>query len=119
MWAFTILVAATGLALGFRFNVFLLGLLLLLATARIVAICIWGADTPGVVAMHLLVTLASVQISYLIGCLIAAQFPKRASRMQTRSLRRLSARGDALTVERGRGSAGYSERLFGRPGGSV
>jgi hypothetical protein len=95
MFVITILVAATGLALGLRFNVFVLGLLLLLATTSIFTIGIWSGGSPPVVALHLLTTLASVQISYLIGCLIAAQFPTRAkttsSRMQTRYLRRLSA----------------------------
>jgi uncharacterized protein (DUF2237 family) len=59
------------------------------------AIGIWGGGNPLIVTLNLLATLASVQISYLIGCLIAAQFPARAQttsrRMQTRYLRRLSA----------------------------
>jgi hypothetical protein len=95
MLTITILIAATGLALGLRFNVFVLGLLLLLAITSIFAIGIWSGGNPGVIALHLLATLASVQICYLIGCLIAAQLPTRAkttsSRMQTRYLRRLSA----------------------------
>ncbi len=78
MLAITILVAATGLALGLRFNVFVLGLLLLLATTSIFPIGIWSGGNAGVIALHLLPMLASVQISYLIGCLIAAQFPTRA-----------------------------------------
>jgi hypothetical protein len=78
MLAVTILVAATGLVLGLRFNVFVLALMLLLATTSIFAIGIWGGGNPLVVALNLLATLASVQISYLIGCLIAAQFPTRA-----------------------------------------
>ena len=94
MSAITILVAATGLALGLRFNVFVLVLLLLLAITSIFAIGIWSGGNARVIALHLLATLASVQISYLIGCLIAAQFPTRAkttsSRMQTRYLRRFS-----------------------------
>jgi membrane protein DedA with SNARE-associated domain len=57
---------------------FVLGLLLLLATTGIFAIGIWSGGNPGVIALHLLAMLASVQISYLIGCLIAAQFPMRA-----------------------------------------
>jgi len=95
MLAMTILVAAIGLALGLRFNAFVLGLLLLLAITSTFAIGIWSGGNPRVIALYLLATLASVQISYLIGCLIAAQFPARAktttSRMQTRYLRRLSA----------------------------
>jgi hypothetical protein len=62
MLAFTVLLAATGLALGLRFNVFVLALLLLLATTSIFAIGIWGGGNPLVVALNLLVTLASVQI---------------------------------------------------------
>ena len=95
MLAITVLLAATGLALGLRFNVFVLALLLLLATTSIFAIGIWSGGNPLVIALNLLATLASVQISYLIGCLIAAQFPTQAktttSRMPTRYLRRLSA----------------------------
>ena len=95
MLAITVLLAATGLALGLRFNAFVLALLLLLATTSIFAIGIWGGGNSLVVALNFLATLASVQISYLIGCLIAAQLPARAqttsSRMQTRYLRKLSA----------------------------
>ena len=96
MLAITVLAAATGLILGLRFNVFVLGLLLLAATAGIFTAVIWSGGNLGVVALHLLATLASVQISYLIGCLIAAQFPARSKspsrQMQTRYLRRFSAR---------------------------
>ena len=95
MLAITVFLAATGLALGLRFSVFVLALLLLLATTSIFAIGIWGGGNPLVVALNLLATLASVQISYLIGCLIAAQLPTQAktttSRMPTRYLRKLSA----------------------------
>jgi hypothetical protein len=96
MLAITLLVAATGLVLGLRFNVFVLGLLLLATTAGTFTVAIWSGGNLRVVALHLLATLASVQISYLIGCLIAAQFPARSkplsSPMQTRYLRRFSAR---------------------------
>ena len=95
MLAITILVAAIGLALGLRFNVFVLGLLLLLATTSIFSISIWSSGNVGAIALRLLAMLASVQLSYLIGCLISAQFPTRAkttsSRMQTGYRRRLSA----------------------------
>jgi hypothetical protein len=96
MLAITILVAATGLVLGLRFNVFVLGLLLLLGITSIFTIGIWSGGNLGVVALHALAMLASVQISYLIGFLIAAQITARAkptsSRMQSRSLRRFSER---------------------------
>jgi hypothetical protein len=98
MLAITLLVAATGLVLGLRFNVLVLGLLLLATTAGTFTVAIWSGGNLPVVALHLLATLASVQISYLIGCLIAAQFPARSnplsSRLQTRYLRRLSARAE-------------------------
>ena len=96
MSAITILVAATGLVLGLRFNAFVLGLLLLLGVASILTIGIWSGGNLGVVALHMLVMVASVQISYFIGFLIAAQITPRAaqtsSRMQSRSLRRFSER---------------------------
>lgn len=91
MLAITILIAATGLVLGLRFNVFVLGLLLLLGITSIFTIGSWSGDNLGVAALHLLAMLASLQISYLIGFLIAAQVTARAeptsSRMQCRSLR--------------------------------
>jgi hypothetical protein len=94
MSAITILVAATGLVLGLRFNAFVLGLLLLLGVASVLTIGIWSDGNLGVVALHLLATLASVQISYLIGFLIAAQITARtaptSSPMESRSLRRFS-----------------------------
>ena len=96
MSAITILVATAGLVLGLRFNAFVLGLLLLLGVASILTIGIWSGGNLGVVALHMLAMLASVQISYLIGFLIAAQITPRAaqtsSRMQSRSLRRFSER---------------------------
>ena len=97
MLVITLLVAATGLLFGLRFNAVVLGLLLLVAVASIFAISIWSGGNVTVAALLLLATLASGQIGYLIGCLIAAQFPLQAetpssSRMQTRYSRRLSAR---------------------------
>ena len=95
MSAITILVAATGLVLGLRFNAFVLGLLLLLGVTSIFTIGIWSGGNLGVVVLHVLAMLASVQISYLIGFLIAAQITARAtptlSRVQSRSLRGFSA----------------------------
>ena len=91
-----LLVAVTALILGLRFNGFVLGLLILLATTSISEIAIGNGGKPGVVALQLLAMLASVQISYLTGCLIGAQITARAkptsSRMQSPSLRRLSER---------------------------
>jgi hypothetical protein len=79
MSAITILVAATGLVLGLRFNAFVLGLLLLLGITSIFTIGIWSGGNLGVVALHVLAMLASVQISYLIGFLIAAQITARTT----------------------------------------
>jgi hypothetical protein len=64
MLAITILIAATGLVLGLRFNVFVLGLLLLLGITSIFTIGSWSGDNLGVAALHLLAMLASLQISY-------------------------------------------------------
>jgi hypothetical protein len=80
--------AAAGLALGLRFGVTTLALLIL-ATAIIFTAGVWGGGSRLVVAFQLLATLASVQISYLFGCLLAAHLPARAKmpcdRVQTRS----------------------------------
>jgi hypothetical protein len=73
-----LLVAVTALILGLRFSGFVLGLLILLVTTSILVIAIWNGGKPGVVALQLLAMLASVQISYLIGCLIGAQITARA-----------------------------------------
>jgi hypothetical protein len=102
MLAITVLlVAVTALLLGLRFSGFVLGLLILLVTTSILVIAIWNGGKPGVVALQLLAMLASVQISYLIGCLIGAQITARAkptsSRVQSRPLHRLSERGDTLS----------------------
>ena len=80
--------AAAGLALGLRFGVITLALLIL-GTAIIFTAGVWGGGSRLVVAFQLLATLASVQISYLFGCLLAAHLPARAKtqgdRVQTRS----------------------------------
>ena len=65
--AIAILVAATGLVLGLRFNALVLGLLLLVAAASFFAISIWSGGNAPVVALLLLAMLASGQIGYLIG----------------------------------------------------
>ena len=75
----TIVVAAAGLVVGLRFDVFVLALLLSGAAASVFAIGVWSGDNALVVALQLLATFASVQIGYLIGCLIAAQFPARVT----------------------------------------
>jgi hypothetical protein len=94
--AIILFVAGTGLVLGLRFNVFVLSVLLLLVTASIFVIAVWSTISPIVFALHLLATLASFQIGFLVGCVISAQLPAPtktlANRMQTRYSRKLSAR---------------------------
>ena len=75
MLTVTIVVAAAGLVVGLRFNVFVFALLLSGAAASVFAIGVWSGDNALVVALQLLATFASVQI----GCLIAAQFPARVT----------------------------------------
>ena len=86
MSAVTILVAATGLVLGLRFNAFVLGLLLLPGVANIFTTGIWSGGNLAAVALHVLAMLASVQISYLIGYLIAAQITARATPTSSRMI---------------------------------
>jgi hypothetical protein len=73
-----VLVAVTALILGLRFNGFVLGVLILLATTSIFVIAIWNGGRPGLVALQLLAFLAAVQISCFIGCLMRAQITARA-----------------------------------------
>jgi hypothetical protein len=93
MLAITVLVAAAGLALGLRFNVFVLALLLIVAIIGVSAIGVWGGSSLLVVALRVSATLACLQIGYLIGSLIAAQLPARViNRTQTQYVRRLAVR---------------------------
>ena len=69
--------AAAGLTLGLRFSVVTLALLIL-AIAIIFTAGFWGGSSRLVVAFQLLVTLSFVQISYLLGSLLAAHLPARA-----------------------------------------
>ena len=93
MVAMGVLVTAMALVLGLRFSVNTL-VLLTVAILIMFGISILGRSSPLVMALQMLATLASVQISYLFGSLLAAQFPTRdkttSSRMQTRYLRRFS-----------------------------
>ena len=77
MLAIAIVAAAAGLVLGLRFNATAL-VLLVLATTIVFAVGVWGGSHAVIVALQLLATLASVQISYLVGCLLAAHLPARA-----------------------------------------
>ena len=69
--------AAAGLALGLRFGVVTLALLIL-AIGLIFAVGLLGGSSRLVVSFQLLVTLAFVQISYLLGSLLAAHLRARA-----------------------------------------
>jgi len=77
MLAVGVLAAAAALVLGLRFSVVTL-VLLTLATVINFATSVLGGSAPLAVGLQMLATLASVQISYLVGCLLAAHFPVRA-----------------------------------------
>lgn len=89
------LAAAAGLLLGLRFSVITF-VLLTLAIAIMFAGGVWGGASPLVIALQMLATLAAVQISYLLGCLLAAHFPVHAKApyvgAQMQHARRLSGR---------------------------
>ena len=95
MLAIGMLAAAAGLVLGLRFSVITF-VLLTLAIAIVFAIGVWGRESPLVIALQMLATLASVQISYLFGCLLAAHLPVPAKApygsAQMQHVRRLSGR---------------------------
>jgi hypothetical protein len=74
MLAVGVLAAAAALVLGLRFSVVTL-VLLTLATVINFATSVLGGSGPLVVGLQMLATLASVQISYLVGCLLAAHLP--------------------------------------------
>jgi hypothetical protein len=77
MLAVGVLAAAAALVLGLRFSVVTL-ILLTLATAINFTTSVLGGSGPLVVGLQMLAMLASVQISYLVGCLLAAHLPVRA-----------------------------------------
>ena len=77
MLAIGMLAAAAALVLGLCFSVVTL-VLLTLAIVIIFATSVLGGSSPLVVGLQMLATLASVQISYLVGCLLAAHLPVRA-----------------------------------------
>ncbi len=89
MLPIAIIAVAAGLVLGLRFSLITLALLIL-ATTIIFAVGVWGGGSPLVVALQLLATLTSVQISYLVGSLLAAHLPARgktpSNRTETRYL---------------------------------
>ncbi len=85
-----LLAAAAGLVLGLRFSVIVF-VLLTVAILIVFAMSVLSGSSPLVVALRMLATLASVQISYLFGSLLAAHFPA-SDRAQMRYLRGLSAR---------------------------
>jgi hypothetical protein len=77
MLAIGMLAAAAGLVLGLRFSLITL-LLLTLAIVITFATSVLGGSGSLAVGLQMLATLASVQISYLFGCLPAAHLPVRA-----------------------------------------
>jgi hypothetical protein len=84
MLAIGTLAAVAGLVLGLRFNIFTL-LLLALAIVLIFVVGVLAGTSPLVFALKTLAALASIQISYLFGGLLAAHFPARARRLAARS----------------------------------
>ena len=97
MLAIGMLAAAAALVLGLRFSVITL-VLLTLAIVITFATSVLGGSSALVVGLQMLATLASVQISYLFGCVLAAHLPLRAKvpseRMQMGHSRSLSAPTD-------------------------
>ena len=79
--------AAAGLALGLRFNVFTL-LLLAFGIVLIFAVGVLSGSGLLIVTLKMLVALASVQITYLFGSLLAVHFPVRAISASNRAQRR-------------------------------
>ena len=77
MLAVGVLAASVALVLGLRFSVVTL-VLLALATVSNFATSVLGGSGPLVVGLQMLATLASVQVGYLVGCLLAAHLPMRA-----------------------------------------
>ena len=74
MLAIGMLAAAAGLVLGLRFSLITL-LLLTLAIVIAFATGVLGGSGSLAVGLQMLATLASVQISYLFGCLLQHIFP--------------------------------------------
>ena len=86
MLAIGVVAATAALVLGLRFSVVTL-VLLTLATVINFATSVLGGGSPLVVGLQMLATLASVQISYLVGCLLKAcsgprpkQYPRSSPR---------------------------------------
>jgi hypothetical protein len=99
MLAIAIIAVATGLVLGLRFSLITLALLVI-TTTIVFAVGMWGGGSPMVVALQLLATLASVQISYLVGCLLVAHIPARAKIRSDRKQMRYVHEGSTRAVTR-------------------
>ncbi len=93
MLTVAMLASALALVLGLRFSVNTL-VLLTVALLIMFGISLLGRSSPVLIALQLLATLASLQISYLFGSLLAAHFRPRAKTPSDRAqiLRGLSAR---------------------------
>jgi hypothetical protein len=74
MLAIGVLAVVAGLVLGLRFSVITF-VLLALTIAIVFAIGVGGGESRVVIGLQMLAMLASVQISYLFGCLLAAHLP--------------------------------------------
>jgi hypothetical protein len=114
MLAIGVLAATAALVLGLRFSVITL-VLLTLAIVIVFATGVLGGRSPLVVGLQMLATLASVQISYLFGCVLAAHLPLRAKRpaerMQMRYYQRARLRADPPLHLAGGAPAAASARV--------
>jgi hypothetical protein len=99
MLAIGMLAAAAGLVLGIRFSAITL-VLLALAIVIFFAASVLGGSSSLVVGLQMLATLASVQICYLFGCLLAAHLPVRAKTTSDRKRMRYLPGPLARTVMR-------------------
>jgi uncharacterized membrane protein YccC len=101
MLGIAIIAAAVGFFLGIRFSVIALALLVLTITIDF-AVGICGGGSPLVVALQLLATLTSVQISYLVGGLFAAHLPTRLQTpSDSKQMRHLHGLPTRAAVRRG------------------
>jgi len=111
MLAVGVLAAAAALVLGLRFSVVTL-VLLTLATVINFVTSVLGGSGPLVVGLQMLATLAFVQISYLVGCLLAAHLPVRAELLSYRKQMRCVAFRQHISGKIESRSSGHCAIIF-------
>jgi hypothetical protein len=79
MALFLIITTVTGLVLGLRFKMFVLGPAMFVAAAATIAHGIAGGHSYTVIALALFEAMASLQIGYIIGCLLQANVSIRTA----------------------------------------